>query len=84
MDEHDDKVRDESTCEASPAELDRWKRLMSDLPDARLEKVHATRSLVERNGYDDERIIDETVRRLSDDLGIPRPIEIPEEQPDES
>lgn len=51
-------------------ELNYWKRLLDELPDARLDKVCATRSNLNRNGYDDERILDETVRRISDEIGV--------------
>lgn len=58
--------------ESSCAELRRWKRRLDELPDARLEKVRTTRSALRRNDYDDERIMDETVRRLWAEISILR------------
>jgi hypothetical protein len=81
MDERNGKMRNGSGGDASRGELDRWKRLIEDLPEVRLDKVCTTRALLAENGYDDDRIIDETVRRLSDELGISHLIEDLEEGP---
>lgn len=54
----------------SDAELERWKRILDQLPAARLEKVRATRSAMERECYDDEEVLNETASRLSAELGV--------------
>ena len=54
----------------SDAELERWKRILDQLPSARLEKVRATRSALERNRYDDEEVLNETASRLYAELGV--------------
>lgn len=59
------------TTESSHADLNHWKRLLDELPDVRLDKVRLACSNLERNHYDDEQVLRETIRRLSDDIGIP-------------
>lgn len=59
------------TTESSHADLTHWKRLLDELPDVRLDKVRSACSNLERNRYDDEQVLKETIRRLSDDIGIP-------------
>ncbi len=51
-------------------DLLRWKRLVQDLPQVRIDKVMATRDALRRNHYDEEQVIIETVVRLSNDVGI--------------
>ena len=45
-----------------------WRQMLQRLPDVRMDKVAATREAIRRNTYDDERILSETVARLSGDL----------------
>ena len=54
----------------SPRTLQRWRGLVHDLPDIRLEKVQATREALKNREYDSEEILEETIRRLREELGI--------------
>ncbi|MEK6800264.1 MAG: hypothetical protein AABZ12_14995 [Planctomycetota bacterium] len=49
--------------------LDRWKRLIQELPPVRDDKVQAVRSALSRGAYDTDETVDETVRRLGEDIG---------------
>lgn len=59
--------------EATPGSLDdslkRWKHIIRGLPEVRLDKVRDTRDALRRNSYEGERVLEETVRRLYDDVG---------------
>ena len=50
--------------------LNHWKEKIRRLPDVRWEKVNRTRELLEIHQYDDERILDETIRRLSEEIDV--------------
>ncbi len=52
-------------------ELDHWKRMLKALPDVRVEKIRESRSALHQHGYEDDRIVDETVRRLIAELDTP-------------
>ena len=54
----------------SPRTLQRWRELVHDLPDIRLEKVQATREALKNREYDGEEVLEETIRRLREELGI--------------
>lgn len=58
------------TTESSHADLDHRKRLPNEPSDVRLDKVRLARSNLEHNRYDSEQVLNETVRRLADEMGI--------------
>ncbi len=51
-------------------ELRRWLDFVVQLPLARMNKVHSVREALRSSRYEHERMIDETVDRLSRDVGI--------------
>ena len=57
-------------AEAAGEPWDRWRQILDSLPDVRSEKVRATREAIRRNGYDGAEVLEETIRRLSDDLDV--------------
>ena len=62
-----------SPCEStrtSHIPLDRWKQIVSALPDVRLHKVLATRRALRQNRYDGEHVLDKTIQHLSSDLEL--------------
>ncbi len=51
-------------------EVARWVRAVHRLPVVRVETVVAVRDALRRHRYDNERVLTETIERLSDDVGI--------------
>lgn len=51
-------------------DLQRWKRVLRELPAVRVEKVIAVREALRHACYDTEAILDETVSRVGNDVGI--------------
>ena len=58
-----------STPDALDTSLSRWKTIIREMPDARLDKITAARDALRCNRYEGETVLDETVRRLCDDVG---------------
>jgi hypothetical protein len=58
-----------STAEQEP-NLAYWKRRIAELPEIRTDKVQRTRALLQGNSYDNEQILDTTLDRVADDLGL--------------
>ena len=50
--------------------LERWRRLVEELPDLRLEKVLATRKALSAREYDRAAVLEHTIDRLQADLGL--------------
>ena len=48
----------------------RWNELVGDLPDIRLDKVLQTRRALRQRLYDSDEILEETIRRLGNEVGI--------------
>jgi hypothetical protein len=63
--------RRKKTSEVLLQELESWKRTLRQLPEARLDKVAASREALRRNAYESEEVLDETVARLSADVSGP-------------
>ncbi len=55
--------------EVVEGDLRRWREIISALPDVRLDKVRSTRQALQGNRYEGESMIEETVRRLCNDVG---------------
>lgn len=72
----------ESPARHAPADetLERWRRLVEELPDLRLEKVLATRKALRAREYDRPAVLEDTIDRLQADLGLGGDTEF---QPDE-
>ncbi len=51
-------------------ELNRWLDFVVPLPPERMTKVRSVREALRSSRYENERMIDETVDRLSGDVGI--------------
>jgi len=47
-----------------------WKKRIAELPDIRFDKVCRTRTLLERNSYDTDEVLETTIDRVVDDLGV--------------
>ena len=63
-------VEDGRWREVSPRTLQRWRQLVRDLPDVRMDRVRAIREALKGRKYDSEEVLDETVRRLRNEIGI--------------
>ena len=65
-------MRDHDTNEPEPfvETWQRWQNILHNLPAVRLDKVRETRAALQRSSYERESILDETVRRLSNDIGV--------------
>ncbi len=50
--------------------LEYWKRRLRELPDLRVEKVRRTRDALARQRYDREEVLDATVDRVGNELGV--------------
>ncbi len=70
MPDYDTRWRQTHAAEVPSAPGERWKQLVGDLPDVRLSKVLSARRALRRDDYASESILDETLRRLSIELGI--------------
>ncbi len=51
-------------------DLDQWRQRLADLPDVRLQKVQSVRGAIERSCYENEQVLETTIHRLSNDVGI--------------
>jgi hypothetical protein len=51
-------------------DLQRWKRILQELPVVRVEKVIAVREALRHARYDTEAILAETISRVGNDVGI--------------
>ncbi len=51
-------------------DLQRWKRLLRELPVVRVEKVIAVREALRHARYDTEAILAETISRVGNEIGI--------------
>lgn len=54
---------------ASPAR-EYWVEKIHELPEVRIDKIRATREALEKNAYESEQILDDTVARMSEDLTL--------------
>jgi|CXWL01.1.fsa_nt_gi hypothetical protein len=52
------------------AQLPRWMQMAKTVPAMRLDKVRGTRKAVETHSLDSEDVLDITIERLSEDLGL--------------
>ncbi len=52
------------------AQLPRWTRMAKTVPAMRLDKIRGTRQAVENNSLESEDVLDITIERLSEDLGL--------------
>jgi hypothetical protein len=50
--------------------LEHWKQRLRELPDVRLDKVQSVRSALQQSSYESERVLESTVQRLSNDVGV--------------
>jgi len=64
--------RSESEIAKFNANWGHWLRLVRELPDVRQDLVESVRRAMRTNSYETETILDETVRRLSDEMDAPR------------
>jgi hypothetical protein len=58
----------ETAADEFSKQLDRWRRMILDLPAVRAEKIAAARAAINRQAYDDDQVLSETVARLTEDL----------------
>ena len=49
---------------------DRWRRLIDAMPEIRTEKVRKVRDALRQCVYDDEAVLDETVDRIGEEMGV--------------
>jgi len=47
-----------------------WVEKTHELPEIRMDKVRATREALEKNAYENEQMLDDTVTRMSEDLPL--------------
>ena len=50
--------------------LEHWKQRLHELPEMRLDKVQSVRGALQQSSYENEQVLDSTVRRLSNDVGV--------------
>ena len=50
--------------------LEHWKQRLRELPEMRLDKVQSVRGALQQSSYESEQVLDSTVRRLSNDVGV--------------
>ena len=50
--------------------LEHWKQRLRELPEMRLDKVQSVRGALEQSSYESEQVLDSTVQRLSNDVGV--------------
>ena len=50
--------------------LEQWKQRLRELPEVRADKVQSVRGALQQSKYEDEQVLDSTVRRLSNDVGV--------------
>ena len=50
--------------------LEHWKQRLRELPEMRLDKVQSVRGALEQSSYENEQVLDSTVQRLSNDVGV--------------
>ncbi len=55
--------------DVSRTELQRWKQFLDGLPDLRFGKLEASRAALAGDRYDDEAILDETAKRIFNEIG---------------
>lgn len=60
----------QSADDAWEEEVRRWVRVVHQLPAVRVGKVVAVREALRQNRYDNEHILEETIKRLGNDVGI--------------
>jgi len=66
------KILKEKTAAAHGLEvhLPRWMQMAKTVPAMRLDKVQGTKRAVETNSLESEDVLDITIERLSEDLGL--------------
>lgn len=55
---------------ATVAEMDQWQATIRDLPETRTDKIARGRRCIGSSSYDDSLILDATVERMRDDMGL--------------
>ena len=50
--------------------LEHWKQRLRELPEMRLDKVQSVRGALQQSSYESEQVLDSTVQRLSNDVGV--------------
>ncbi|MFH1107616.1 MAG: hypothetical protein V1790_00240 [Planctomycetota bacterium] len=50
--------------------LEHWKQRLRELPEMRLDKVQSVRGALQQSTYESEQVLDSTVQRLSNDVGV--------------
>ena len=50
--------------------LEHWKQRLRELPEMRLDKVQSVRGALEQSRYESEQVLESTVQRLSNDVGV--------------
>jgi hypothetical protein len=69
------KLLEEKTIAARgvEAQLPRWMQMAKTVPVMRLDKVLGTRKAMEMHALDSDDVLDITIERLSEDLGLGEP-----------
>ena len=52
------------------AALAHWKQRLAELPEVRSDKVQSVRGAIQRSSYESEQLLESTVQRLSNDVGV--------------
>lgn len=63
-------MRSKATNNCAGEEVRNWLHAVADMPSARTEKVQQIKVALQRCSYENERMLDETIERLSRDLGL--------------
>ena len=61
--------RKDSTPDQPPV-LEYWVKRTHELPEVRADKVRSTRDALERNAYESDQILDDTIAKLNDELDL--------------
>lgn len=77
MEAKNQPTRRKDTTPDHPPALEYWVKRTHELPEVRVDKVRATREALERNAYESDQILDDTIAKLNDelDLLLSRPLE---------
>ena len=70
MDTHKQPTRRKDTTPDHPPALEYWVKRTHELPEVRIDKVRSTREALERNAYESDQILDDTIAKLNDELDL--------------
>lgn len=70
MSQQSTETERKNSIETIGSALEHWKQRLMELPEVRLEKVHAVRAAIEHSSYESEQALESTLQQLSNDVGV--------------